>query len=54
MCTHLNVLQVTLNILDQLPHCLLQTPEQLLLSVEYFISHLRKEELKYIAKILML
>lgn len=36
------MLQVTLNILDQLPHSLLQAPEQLLLSIENFISHLQK------------
>lgn len=39
---YLSVLQVPVDILDQLPHCFLQAPEQLLLSVKYFISHLWK------------
>lgn len=47
MCPHLGVLQVTLNVLGQLPHSLLQTPEQLLLSIKYFISHLQTEEFKH-------
>lgn len=37
---YLSVQQVPVDILDQLPHCFLQTPEQLLLPVKYFISHL--------------
>lgn len=47
--TYLSVQQVTLDILDQLPHGLLQTPEQLLLSIKHFISHLQEEEKKHVA-----
>lgn len=37
---YLSVLQVPVDVLDQLPHCFLQAPEQLLLSVKRFVSHL--------------
>lgn len=37
---YLSVLQVPVDVLDQLPHRLLQAPEQLLLSVKCFVSHL--------------
>lgn len=40
--SYLSVLQVPVDVLDQLPHGLLQAPEQLLLSVEYFVPHLSK------------
>lgn len=43
---YLCVLQVTLDIFDQLPHSFLQTPEQLLLSIKYFISHLQTENME--------
>lgn len=44
VCSYLSVLQIALNILDQQPHSLLQTPEQLLLPIKYFISYLQTEE----------
>lgn len=37
---YLGVLQVTLNILDELSHCLLQTSKELLLTIKHFISDL--------------
>lgn len=37
---YLSVLQVPVDVLDQLPHCFLQAPEQLLLSVKRFVPHL--------------
>lgn len=37
---YLSVQQVPVDVLHQLPHCLLQAPEQLLLSVKRFVPHL--------------
>lgn len=37
---YLSVQQVPVDVLDQLPHCFLQAPEQLLLSVKRFVPHL--------------
>lgn len=42
---YLSVQQVPVDILDQLSHGFLQAPEQLLLSVEYFVPHLWKRSI---------
>lgn len=42
MSSYLGVLQVTLDVLDQLPYCLLQTSKELLLPIKHFISYLKE------------